>query len=179
MIRKLIYRELYTPRLILRAVKKSDYQSQFEYLSDRSNFPYADYKELRTFNDVNQYFNKILEYQNKGSSLFWMICLKETDQPIGTVSAWNVDWNRNSIEFGYSIYPAFRERGFMSEALRAVMTYCHETLEFTILDIWTEEHNLPSQKLAKKLGFRFKGYEIEQAKHSLGDIKYAMFTKIL
>jgi [ribosomal protein S5]-alanine N-acetyltransferase len=177
MSRKLVYRELYTKRLILRDVKQSDYQPQLEYLSDKANFPYADYKQLTTFHEVKQFFNKILEYQNKGSSLFWMICLRETDQPIGTVSAWNVDWNRNSIEFGYSIYPAFREHGYMSEALQAVMTYCNETLGFTILDIWTEEHNLPSQKLAEKLGFRFMGYEIEQAKHSPGDIKYAMYKK--
>lgn len=176
-MRKLIYDDIYTERLTLRYPNHSDYSHQFKFLSDKSNFPYADYPVIEKEEEVKYFFAKMLKNQEE-SSLFWMICLKKEDIPIGTISAWNVDFDQNSIEFGYSIYPEYRRKGYMQEALRSVIDYCYNKLAFNVFDIWTHKDNISSIRLARKLGFIFEGYVTEKAKNSEGDIVYATYKLI-
>lgn len=171
---KLIYKNIETERLLLRYPKKSDYSYQFAFLSDKSNFPYADIKPIKEESELEAFFQHKLKHQLE-TSLFWMITDKETDIPVGTVSAWNVDYEQNSIEFGFSLYPENRGKGFMIEVLKEVINYCHETLKFTLFDIWTHKDNIPSIRLARRLGFKFMGYVKEAAQHSDGDIEYATY----
>lgn len=171
------YRDLETMRLMLRFPKETDYQYQFEYLKDKNQFPYADYKVAKTMEDVDQFFERMLR-DHLDTSLFWMITNKESDEPIGTISAWNVDFEKNSIEFGYSIYPQHRGKGYMSEAIEEVMRFCYEELHFNAFDIWTHKDNTESIRLARRLGFVFKGYVEEEAKHSEGSITYATYQLV-
>ncbi|XMB72862.1 GNAT family N-acetyltransferase [Mycoplasmatota bacterium WC30] len=171
---KLKYRDINTKRLLLRAPKPSDNVYQFNYMSNPKNFEFADYKIAKTKTDIEEFFKSMWRDHLK-TSLFWMICDKNTDQPIGTLSAWNVDYEANSIEFGYSIYPKYREKGYMYEVLTKVVDFCYKELEFTVFDIWTDKANKPSIDLAIKLGFEFKGFVDEPAKNSNTIITYATY----
>ncbi|MCK4552330.1 MAG: GNAT family N-acetyltransferase [Tenericutes bacterium] len=174
---KLIYKDIETKRLILRYPKKSDYSYQFEFLSDKSNFPYADFKIIKNINELDQFFqNKFKGFLE--TSLFWMICDRKTDIPVGTVSAWNIDYGQNSIEFGFSLYPEHHGKGFMIEVLEELIEYCHTTLKFTLFDIWTHKDNIPSIRLARRLGFKFMGYVVESAQNSDGNIEYATYQLV-
>lgn len=173
----LIYKELETERLILRYPKKEDYPYEFDYLKDKSNFTYADYKVAKSMKDVEEFFERMLR-DHLDTSLFWVICKKETDEPIGTISAWNVDFEKNSIEFGYSIYPKQRGFGYMTEAIKEVLRFCHEELKFTVFDVWTHKDNIESIRLARRLGFVFQGYVEEPAKHTDEIIKYATYQLV-
>ena len=176
-MKKLIYRDIETERLLLRYPKKSDYSYQFAFLSDKSNFPYADFKIIKNINELDDFY----QHKFKGyleTSLFWMITDKKTDIPVGTVSAWNVDYEQNSIEFGLSFYPEHRGKGFMIEVLKELIEYCHTTLKFTLFDIWTHKDNILSIRLARRLGFKFMGYKVEAAQHSDADIEYATYQLV-
>lgn len=151
------FSELNTKRLHLRLPTNSDYSYQFEYLKDSRNYPFVDNKVVGPFNDITSYFIRMFKgYLD--TSLFWMICDRETDIPIGTVSAWNVNWDDMTIELGYSIYPKYRHNGYMKEALLTVITYLNKELEFNNFDIWTEKNNESSIKLAKSLTFNFVNF---------------------
>ncbi|MBN2876252.1 MAG: GNAT family N-acetyltransferase [Bacilli bacterium] len=175
MASRLKYKDLYTERLHLRLPRKEDYPYQIDYLSNKENFPYADYTVTEDESGIVVFFDRMMK-GHLNTSLFWMITLLESDEPIGTVSAWNVDWDRNSIEFGYSLYPKHRKHGYMLEALSKVMNYCLTELMFTEIDIWTDEQNESSIELARRLGFEYRGIEEEQAKNSPNMIRYATFT---
>jgi len=168
------YREIKTERLLLRTPKAEDYQRHFEYLSDKNNFIFADYIIATSIDDSVAFMERQMRDQLK-SSLFWIISDKQTNISIGTISAWNVDFDRNSIEFGYSIYPKYRQNGYMRETLIAMIDYCFLELGFSIIDIWTDKNNHPSRLLAERLGFVFMGYEEEKAKYSPGNILYAKY----
>ena len=100
----LVYKELETERLILRYPLESDYTYHYNYLSNKKNFPFADIKVATSINDVKEFINRIAD-EHAIKHLFWMICIKETNQPIGTLSAWNIDFDEMTMEFGYSLYP--------------------------------------------------------------------------
>ena len=171
----LSYRQLETNRLILRLPKNLDYSYQFEYLKDKNNFPFADYKVAKSMDDVQTFFDKMFKHHLE-TSLFWMICDKTTDEALGTISTWNIDFDLNSIEFGYSLYPKNRGKGYMVEAIQAVMDYCNQELKFAVFDIWTHKGNIASIRLARRLGFQFKGYVDEPAKFSNETITYATYS---
>jgi len=176
MDRELLFKEIFTDRLKLREVQKKDYIFQLNYLSDKKNFPYADYQVIKSIDGIEYFFKRMMDKHLK-TSLFWMICDKKTDIPYGHISAWNVDFDENSIEFGYSIYPEYRNLGIMKEALKAVMEYCIKDLKFSKLDIWTDKDNIASIKLAEALDYKFTGYVVEKAKYSDEDIEYATYRK--
>jgi len=174
---KLTYQDIETERLLLRYPKKSDYSYQFEFLSDKANFPYADFKAIKNISELEGFYQGKFNHHLE-TSLFWMICDKKTDVPIGTFSAWNVDYEQNSIEFGFSLYPEHRGKGYMIEVLKELIDYCHTTLKFSLFDIWTHKDNIPSIRLARRLGFRFMGYVIEAAQNYDGDIEYATYQLV-
>lgn len=169
------YQEIETKRLLLRKPMKSDYIFQFNYQKDPANYPFADILTCRTMEEIEAFFNRMMEGIKTRDSLFWMIEHKKNSVPLGTISAWNIDVDKNSIEFGYSLYPNARGNGYMFETIKAVIEYCHTNLGFTVFDIWTNKDNYSSIKLAKNLGFVFTGFVEEQAKHTDTNIVYATY----
>jgi ribosomal-protein-alanine N-acetyltransferase len=60
----------------------------------------------------------------------------------------------NAIEFGYEVFPEYRQRGYGFEAVEGVIAWLaqHEEIEHIVLSITAE--NTPSQRIAHKLGFK-------------------------
>ncbi len=64
---------------------------------------------------------------------------------------------REAAEIGYWVKREARGRGVATAALRLVMRYAFEQVGVERLEIMTETPNLPSQRLAEKLGFTREG----------------------
>lgn len=173
---KIEFRPLKTERLRLRHPTIHDEPAQFEFMKDKRKFPYADYPVVSDISEVKNYFYAAIHHR-KEDSLFWLIADLKSDSPMGALRAWNADFEANSIEFGYYLYPEFRGQGYLREALECVMDYCQHTLGFQSFIIWTQTHNLPAIRLARAMGFTEAGCVEEVAKHFPGTITYATFEK--
>lgn len=171
---KLKYKELVSERLVLRLPIQEDYEYHYEYLSNPLNYPYADYKIAESKKDISDYFDKMFK-EHLSKSLFWMMTDKATNKPVGTLSAWNINWEETTIEFGYSLYPEYRGNGYMKEAIETVITFLKEENNFYVFDIWTDCNNVPSVNLVESLGFVFQGNEIEKAHNSDKNITYSTY----
>lgn len=168
------YEELISERLVLRLPIIEDFKCHYEYLSNPENYPYADYKIAKSEENIEEFFTKVFKEQLI-SALFWMIADKKTNKSMGTISAWNINWDEMTIEFGYSLYPEYRGKGYMKEALTKVIEYLKAENNFYTFDIWTDIRNKSSIKLAKALNFKYLGNEVEKAHHSDTEITYATF----
>jgi RimJ/RimL family protein N-acetyltransferase len=60
---------------------------------------------------------------------------------------------RNAVEFGYSIFPDFRRRGYASEAANAMMGWAQTGFGIRHFIVSISPENLPSLKLSQSLGF--------------------------
>jgi RimJ/RimL family protein N-acetyltransferase len=66
------------------------------------------------------------------------------------------------IEVGYTVFAAFRRRGFAEEALRGMLGWAHSEHAVTQFVASIAPENLPSQNLAAKLGFVKVGEQTDE-----------------
>jgi RimJ/RimL family protein N-acetyltransferase len=68
----------------------------------------------------------------------------------------------NAIEFGYTVYPAFRRRGYATEAVRAIMSWAANDAGIETFVVSIAPDNAPSQAVARRLGFAKVGEHIDE-----------------
>lgn len=77
---------------------------------------------------------------------------------IGMVMIKNIDWSIPKCELGYFVGEEFSRKGYATEAIQAVLSYCFNNLIFLKVFVRVIATNIPSLALAKKCGFIREGY---------------------
>lgn len=96
------------------------------------------------------------EWQQRNLFLF-SVWEKATGMYAGEVYLANPDWHVPSIELGYFLVQSCTGKGFATEAARAALQYAFETLQVSRVDLQCRADNTPSQRVAKRCGFRLEG----------------------
>ncbi|MDL1896536.1 GNAT family N-acetyltransferase [Anaerolineae bacterium CFX7] len=151
-----------TQRLVLREIRESDAEAVFEIFGDDAVTRYYD---LATFTDVDQARLLIARMNARnanGDALRWGIALRENDVVIGTggFNAFARGWLRAGI--GYDLARAYWNRGYMTEALRAMAQYGFEKtpalgLALNRIEALVVPGNVASARVLTKVGFQREG----------------------
>jgi len=94
---------------------------------------------------------------------------------IGMVMIKNIDWSIPKCELGYFVGEAFTRKGYATEAIGAVLTYCFKELNFSKVFVRVIATNTASIALAEKCGFIREGYlknEYRTGNKQLVDLVY-------
>lgn len=96
-------------------------------------------------------YKKFIQKENLNLAIF----KKEDGAFIGCIGVhdFNYKGEKNSFNIGYWIGSDYSDKGYMSEALKALCDYSFEELAASKLYITNDVENLPSNKLARKIGF--------------------------
>lgn len=92
------------------------------------------------------------------------LCLKETDELIGTVRLGLTD-DRRQGELGYLIGPDRRGRGYAAEAATACMRFGFLGLDLHRIYASCDEKNEASARVLEKLGMRRDGHSIKSLRY--------------
>lgn len=84
----------------------------------------------------------------------WVICFKGSDEAIGLV---NYLGGTRVPGMGYIIRREFWGQGIAAEACRVALGYGFDRLGYDRVELWIDQLNLASQRVAQKLDFRLKG----------------------
>ena len=146
-----------TERLVLRELREGDAQAVFQIFGDDAVTRYYD---LATFTSVEQARLLISRMNARNASrdaLRWGIALKENDAVIGTggFNQFVRGWFRASI--GYDLARAHWNKGYMTEALRAMVRYGFEHAELHRIEALVVPGNDASARVLTKAGFRHEG----------------------
>lgn len=88
------------------------------------------------------------------SAWWWSISLKGNETMIGNVGFIG---NPGVPGVGYILHPDYWQQGIMTEALRAILDYGFDNLGISRAELWINEDNLASQRLAETVGFVRRG----------------------
>ena len=162
-----------TERLVLRELRESDAQAVFQIFGDDAVTRYYD---LATFTDAEQarlLITRMNARNASGDALRWGIALKESDAVIGTggFNQFVRSWFRASI--GYDLAQAHWNKGYMTEALRAMVQYGLEHLSLHRIEALVVPGNDASARVLTKVGFQEEGLLRDYAywKNQFWDLK--------
>lgn len=104
----------------------------------------------------------------------WAIQCKSDEKIVGDLcfKGFNSD---GMVEIGYGIYPEFQGKGFMTEAVAAMVKWAFKQSGVSRVEAETEPNNTASQKVLLKAGFKPNGVMGEEGpRYAINAGEYCM-----
>ncbi|MFA6262094.1 MAG: GNAT family N-acetyltransferase [Bacteroidia bacterium] len=119
---------LSTERLLLRNFQPEDAEALFELRSDPQIMQYINRPVAKAVTEVSELIERIMAETQQNKSVAWCICQKENQRLIGFIGLWRMEPENLRGELGYMLHPLHHKKGFMQEALEAVLEYGFKTI---------------------------------------------------
>ena len=148
---------LETERLILRRAVPTDAEPMFRnWASDPEVTKYLTWRPHENIEVTRSIVGSWVEQYENDDYYHWMIVLKETGEPIGSLLS-NTVGLAESAHIGYCIGKNWWHKGIMSEALRAVMRYLFEEVGYHRIESRHDPNNPHSGDVMRKCGMHYEG----------------------
>jgi len=143
-----------TERLILRPLTLADAETAFYgWTGDAEVAKYVSWLPHHSIDDAIEWLNEI-EWKPDGSNVdyIWGFVLKSTGELFGSGG---LIWEENlqMFQVGYNIMKTHWNRGYTTEAMRAILTFAAKNLGIKKVSGGHAKDNLASAKVIEKLGF--------------------------
>lgn len=149
--------KLESKRLLIREIKISDASFYFNLFRDPDWIKFINDKKLKTVEETALFLKDFQLKQKKGLGYFTVI-LKATNKPIGVSTV----LKRDALDFfdiGYGCLPIGRGKGYATEATKLIIEYVSSKFKQEKILAFTKPNNKGSQKLLKKLDFKYLGLQ--------------------
>ncbi|HSF83930.1 MAG TPA: GNAT family N-acetyltransferase [Anaerolineales bacterium] len=97
------------------------------------------------------------------------ISLRERRQMVGQIgfhtkpgAAYLQPFAPDGVEFGFTVFSAFRRRGYAREACQALLNWAYEQHQISEFVVTIRPDNIPSHRLVQQLGFTQVGSHIDE-----------------
>jgi ribosomal-protein-alanine N-acetyltransferase len=139
---------LETPRLVLEpfsvALARAVLAGDLSTLTPGAGWPHPDtYDALRPF----------AEHGDDSVPGVWGVVLRDTGEVVGDCGWYGPPGDTGEVEIGYGLAPAYRSRGYGTEAVRALLGWVAAYDGVRRVVAGTEATNVASRRLLERLGF--------------------------
>lgn len=147
--------EIETDRLRLRTIRPEDAEDIFRYSGEPNVGPNAGWKPHETIEETRE----IMELLFTDKEGVFGIVEKESGRMIGSVGLVEDPKRENPAArmLGYALSESCWGRGYMTEAVRAVLFYGFYKLHLSIISAYCYPDNERSRKVLAKSGFTYEG----------------------
>ncbi|WP_046214358.1 GNAT family N-acetyltransferase [Paenibacillus wulumuqiensis] len=148
---------LETERLLLRPVTKEDREDMYLYGADSELTRYVTWHTYQTIEDADTFIEYLLDRYEQGQVAPWAIQDKESGRMIGTAGF--VNWNITQFraEVGYVLARPYWNRGYMTEAMEAILQFGCEQMKLMRIEARCMTGNIGSTRVLEKLGMQYEG----------------------
>ncbi len=167
-----------TPRVVLRWISEDDIDSLYEIFSSRQVMRYWSSAPLPDREAAADLQREIAEGNESETMLKWGLALRDSDTVIGTTTLFNLSLDNGRAELGYAMAHAHWGRGYMNEALTALVSHAFEVMELRRLEADVDPRNAASIRTLERLGFQREGF-LRERWHVNGEIQDAFFYGLL
>lgn len=145
---------LETPRLILRPWKATDLDDFYEYARVDGVGQMAGWEPHRSPEESQKILHSFIQHKKTLA-----LELKQTGKVIGSLGLEEREEDVSDLygrEIGYVLSKDYWGQGLMPEAVKAVIGYCFDTLQYDWLTCSHFVHNTQSRRVIEKCGFVFQ-----------------------
>ena len=167
-----------TPRLVLRWISEDDVDSLYEIFSDPHVMRYWSTVPLSNREAAAALQREIADGNENDSMLKWGLALRDSNAVIGTATLFHLNLDNGRAELGYAMSRAHWGKGYMNEALNALVSHAFEVMELRRLEADVDPRNTASIRTLEKLGFQREGF-LRERWHVNGEIQDALFYGLL
>lgn len=148
---------LITNRLILKKLTPEVYKELFESGNDTVITEFFGFTTNEALEKEKDNYAKGIVTFNR-SFINFLLQEKETGSVIGSCGFHTWYPKHQRAEIGYSLYDdAHKRKGYMTEALAAVLSYGFAVAKLHRVEALIAEENMASYKLLQKFGFQYEG----------------------
>lgn len=149
--RRIEFPSLETERLHLRILTLQDAEVVCKHFSDEEVTRFMDIEPCRNIKEAEE----IIRFHLEDSGCRWGLFDKNNNSFIGTCGYHYLRKTNDDFlaEVGFDLSKRYWGKGFMYEAMKAVVDFGFTKTELTILDATVEPENEKSINLMRKLGF--------------------------
>ena len=150
-----------TRRLALRSIESNDLDALFEIHQSATVTRYITHMHWPTRAAADTWFARVLQRRADQSAIQCVVVLR-AEEPvdeivIGTAMLFNFDASSALAEIGYLLGEAYWAKGYMVEALNALINTAFNELGLRRLEATVDTRNVASNALLLKLGFALEG----------------------
>lgn len=144
-----------TKRLLLRPIHNIDATSVFEYAKLPNVGPMAGWEPHESLKNAEDFINYAHRKKDYGQPGVYAITIKSTGKMIGAIEIHSYKEQKGAI--GFVLNPDYWNKGYVTEAAKALIIFAFEVLELKRLEYCHFPHNHASKRVCEKLGFIFEG----------------------
>ena len=157
--------KLLTERLVLRKLRKDDAEPMFRnWDNDPEVAKYTLWVAHENVEVTKQLVDRWLEEEKDDKIVRFVITLKDSDEPIGSIDT--VNFHNGLPEVGFCLSRKHWNKGYMSEACTAFVDYLFE-LGYPKVLIRADVRNIGSNRVIQKCGGRFTHQEFIEHRSSV------------
>lgn len=147
--------------IYLRPIEREDATKVVIWENDVNNWRVTDTEAPYSHSLILDHIESSLNFRQSGV-LRLLICLNETEEPIGIIDLYDVNFKHDRASVGILIGNySEREKGYASEALEILKEYAVKVLAFHNLTASILVDNISSIRLFEKAGFQLIGVRKE------------------
>jgi ribosomal-protein-alanine N-acetyltransferase len=166
------------PRLCLRPVHEDDVDALYRIFSHPEVMRYWGAPALADREAAVQLLKEIHDGFQGRRAMKWGVAQRTDNALIGTTTLFNLNLENRRAELGYGLDRNYWGKGYMTEALQALLHYAFEGLGLHRLEADVDPRNAASIRTLERLGFQREGYLRERWQVN-GEIQDALFFGLL
>ena len=167
-----------TPRLALRWLEADDVPALFAIFGDSEVCRYWSHPPLRDLAAAGELRRDIQHYFAERSLFQWGLAERATNQVIGTCTLASLSSEHRRAEVGFALARAAWGRGYIAEALPALLAFAFDTLGLHRIEADVDPRNERSLHVLEREGFRREGL-LRERYHVSGELQDAVLLGLL
>ncbi|MFC3355546.1 MULTISPECIES: GNAT family N-acetyltransferase [Sphingobacterium] len=149
---------LHTERLTLRRADATDIPQLYRLRSDEQIMKYIPRPVATSPDEIAEFLRLTDEKIASNKMINWKISIKGDPTLIGTIGFYYIKPEHYRAEIGYMLLPEFQGKGYVSEAIAAVVNYGFEAMGLHSIEALVDPENIASRAVLEKCGFVREAY---------------------
>ena len=149
---------LSSERLVFRRLSEKDVIEVFELRSNPETMKYIPRPLLTNITEALSHIKMINDKIDSNLDINWAVTEKESDKCIGIMGFYNSEHENHKTELGYMILPEYHNRGYVSEAVKTLLTFAFDELNFNSIQAIIDPENIASERVLQKNKFEKEGH---------------------
>ena len=155
------FQNIETERLLLRRLDSNDADEVLALRGNPETMKYIPRPLAMSKEDALGHIAMIEDKIVNNTGINWGITIKGNSKIIGIIGHYKISPENHRAEIGYMSFPEVNGKGYMSEAIKAVVAYGFDQLNLHSIEAIIDPENIASERVLQKNGFVKEAHILE------------------